>query len=107
MVKPSQPVLELRVALTAADYERSVNFYCDGLGLEPAAFWNNDGGRALMTTLNRVAATGVHVVDTEVYTPSLDDVFLKHTGHKIRSDAGGGDEMNQAMKAFMGVNQRR
>jgi uncharacterized glyoxalase superfamily protein PhnB len=42
------PVFELRVALTASDYERLVRFYCDGLGLEPAAVWNNDGGRALM-----------------------------------------------------------
>jgi catechol 2,3-dioxygenase-like lactoylglutathione lyase family enzyme len=42
------PILELRVALTTRDYERLVKFYCDGLGLEPAAIWNNDGGRALM-----------------------------------------------------------
>lgn len=42
------PVLQLRVALTSRDYERLVKFYCDGLGLEPAAVWNNDGGRALM-----------------------------------------------------------
>ena len=43
-----QPVLELRVALTTSDYERSIKFYCDGLGLEPAAIWNNGGGRALI-----------------------------------------------------------
>jgi catechol 2,3-dioxygenase-like lactoylglutathione lyase family enzyme len=39
------------VALTARDYERLVKFYCDGLGIEPAAIWNNDGGRALMLDL--------------------------------------------------------
>jgi len=44
----SNAILELRVALTTRDYERLVNFYCDGLGLEPAAIWNNDGGRALI-----------------------------------------------------------
>lgn len=48
MSTPKSPVFELRVALTASDYERLVRFYCDGLGLEPAAVWNNDGGRALM-----------------------------------------------------------
>lgn len=48
MSTPKPPVFELRVALTASDYERLVKFYCDGLGLEPAAVWNNDGGRALM-----------------------------------------------------------
>lgn len=48
MSKPISPVFELRVALTSSDYERLIRFYCDGLGLEPAAVWNNDGGRALM-----------------------------------------------------------
>jgi catechol 2,3-dioxygenase-like lactoylglutathione lyase family enzyme len=45
---PSNPILELRVALTTRDYERLVKFYCDGLGLEPVAIWNKDGGRALI-----------------------------------------------------------
>jgi methylmalonyl-CoA/ethylmalonyl-CoA epimerase len=43
--------LELRVALTSRAYERLVEFYCDGLGIEPAAVWNNDGGRARMLEL--------------------------------------------------------
>jgi methylmalonyl-CoA/ethylmalonyl-CoA epimerase len=53
MASPSSnyPVLQLRVALTTRDYERLVKFYCDGLGIEPAAIWNNDGGRALMLDL--------------------------------------------------------
>jgi methylmalonyl-CoA/ethylmalonyl-CoA epimerase len=51
MTVPNYPVLELRVALTTRDYERLVKFYCDGLGIEPAAIWNNDGGRALMLDL--------------------------------------------------------
>jgi methylmalonyl-CoA/ethylmalonyl-CoA epimerase len=50
MVPPAHnhPILELRVALTAADYERSVKFYCEGLGIEPTAIWNNGQGRALI-----------------------------------------------------------
>jgi catechol 2,3-dioxygenase-like lactoylglutathione lyase family enzyme len=51
----NHPVLEMRVALTTSDYERLTKFYCDGLGLEPAAIWNNDGGRALI--LNMGSAT--------------------------------------------------
>lgn len=43
-----QPVLEMRIALTSRDYERLVKFYCTGLGIEPAAIWNNDGGQAMM-----------------------------------------------------------
>jgi catechol 2,3-dioxygenase-like lactoylglutathione lyase family enzyme len=49
----SAPILELRVALTAKDYERSVKFYCDGLGLEPAALWNNGGGQALILDMGK------------------------------------------------------
>lgn len=48
---PNHPILELRVALTVAEFERAVKFYCDGLGIEPAAIWNNDGGQALMLNM--------------------------------------------------------
>ncbi len=51
--QPTHPVLELRLALTTADFERLVRFYCDGLGLQPAAKWSNDGGRALMLEVGR------------------------------------------------------
>ena len=33
----NQPVLELRIALIVKDFERSVKFYYEGLGIEPAA----------------------------------------------------------------------
>jgi catechol 2,3-dioxygenase-like lactoylglutathione lyase family enzyme len=46
--KPNNPIFGLRVALTTGDYERSVKFYCDGLGIEPVQFWNNGQGRALI-----------------------------------------------------------
>jgi lactoylglutathione lyase len=48
---PNYPILSLRVALTTSDYERSVKFYCEGLGIEPAQFWNNGQGRALMLNM--------------------------------------------------------
>lgn len=50
---PDRPILELRVALTTKDYERLVKFYCDGLGIEPAAIWNNDGGKALLLDMGK------------------------------------------------------
>ena len=50
---PNDSIIELRVALTTSDYGRLVEFYCDGLGLEPAAIWNNDGGRALILDMGR------------------------------------------------------
>lgn len=48
-----RPILELRVALTTADYQRLLRFYCAGLGLEPAAIWNNGDGHALMLAMGR------------------------------------------------------
>lgn len=50
---PTETVLELRLALTTGDYERLVQFYCQGLGIEPAQYWNNGQGRALMLNLGR------------------------------------------------------
>ena len=47
----NSPVLELRLALTTSDFERSVKFYCDGLGIEPSAVWNNGEGHALVLNL--------------------------------------------------------
>lgn len=51
MIKP--PVLELRVALTAHDYEKILAIYQEGLGLEPAALWTNDGGHAVIFDMGK------------------------------------------------------
>jgi methylmalonyl-CoA/ethylmalonyl-CoA epimerase len=45
--------MELRVALTTADYDRLVRLYTTGLGLEPAQIWNNGQGRALIIDMGR------------------------------------------------------
>ena len=50
---PNQPVFELRVAVTTSDYQRLVKFYCDGLGIEPAAIWNNGDGQALVLDMGK------------------------------------------------------
>ncbi|WKZ49601.1 MAG: VOC family protein [Anaerolineales bacterium] len=55
MSESNRPVLQLRVALKTNDYERLVKFYCGGLGVELAAVWNNDGGRALMLEMGQAA----------------------------------------------------
>jgi uncharacterized glyoxalase superfamily protein PhnB len=51
--KPDYPVFELRVAVTTADYERLVKFYCEGLGIEPAQFWQNGEGHALILNMGQ------------------------------------------------------
>jgi len=45
---PNSQITELRVALTSNEYERLIEFYVTGLGLEPAQIWNNEQGRALI-----------------------------------------------------------
>ena len=50
---PKSPVFELRVAITTRDYERLVKFYCNGLGIEPAALWNNGQGHALILDMGK------------------------------------------------------
>ncbi len=49
------PVLQLRLALTTRDFEHLVRFYTDGLGIKPAAFWQNDGGHAVMVELGQAS----------------------------------------------------
>jgi catechol 2,3-dioxygenase-like lactoylglutathione lyase family enzyme len=53
MSPQNTPVLELRVALTTSEYERLVKFYCEGLGIEPAAIWNNEGSKALILSMGK------------------------------------------------------
>lgn len=53
MSTPDRAVIELRIALTSSEYERIIEFYCEGLGIEPAAIWNNEGGRAMMLEMGR------------------------------------------------------
>jgi predicted enzyme related to lactoylglutathione lyase len=55
MSPSNRPILELRVALTTSDYERLTKFYCEGLGLAPAAIWNNGQGRAMMLEMGSAA----------------------------------------------------
>jgi uncharacterized glyoxalase superfamily protein PhnB len=45
--------MELRVALTAREFERLVEFYRDGLGLEPSQVWPEDQGRAVVLDLGQ------------------------------------------------------
>ena len=47
------PVLELRVALTTTAYDRLMQFYCAGLGLEPAQLWTDEQGRAAILELGQ------------------------------------------------------
>jgi catechol 2,3-dioxygenase-like lactoylglutathione lyase family enzyme len=47
----NSPIIEMRLALTTRNYDRLLNFYCAGLGLEPAQIWNNEQGKGLILDL--------------------------------------------------------
>src|SRR5215211_2539831 len=49
----NRPVFELRVALTTSNYNRLTKFYSEGLGIEPAAIWNNGQGKALILDMGK------------------------------------------------------
>lgn len=45
--------MELRVALTVADFDQAVGFYRDTLGLEQLADWSGDDGRVILLDAGR------------------------------------------------------
>jgi ABC-2 type transport system ATP-binding protein len=47
----------------------------------------HDGGQSLPKILRALDEAGVHVDDLTMTSPTLDDVFLKYTGERIRQDA--------------------
>jgi lactoylglutathione lyase len=44
---------ELRLVLTADDFDRATAFYRDALGLEQLAAWENDGGHGVLLDAGR------------------------------------------------------
>jgi catechol 2,3-dioxygenase-like lactoylglutathione lyase family enzyme len=92
------PILEMRIALTVKDYAKSVKFYCEGLGIEPAAIWNNGDGKALM--LNMGDAT-LEVFD-ENQAKFIDDMEAgKRVSRQIRFALQVPD-LESAMKRLLG-----
>lgn len=63
-------ILELRVAITTEEFDRLTKFYCNGLGIEPAAIWNNGQGQAIV--LNMGNAT-LEIFD-EVQAETIDQI---------------------------------
>jgi len=70
------PVLELRVAITAEDFDRLAGFYREGLGLEPDQIWPADQGRALVLDMGRAI---LEVFD-EKQAQTIDTIEV---GHRI------------------------
>ena len=65
-----------------------------------------DSGVAVPDLLRLLHENRIPVKSLAMASPTLDDVFLKHTGHKIRTEDTGGDEMAQAMRPWLGLGKR-
>ena len=71
----TSPVFEMRVALTPAHYEQAVEFYCRGLGIEPAQLWDNeDGSHAVILELGRATLE----IFNEKHAASVDQIEVGH-----------------------------
>ncbi len=77
----TRPILELRVALTAQDYERVVAFYEQALGLDPAALWTTETTRARLYELGR----GTLEIFDEAHAATVDQLETEaRTSGQIR-----------------------
>ena len=66
-----------------------------------------DGGAAVPGLMRLLADNDVPVSNLSVASPTLDDVFLQHTGRMIRDEETGGDEMNNAFRPWLGLSDGR
>ena len=66
----------------------------------------DDAGSAVPDLLRLFIDRSIPVGHLEVSSPTLDDVFLKHTGRTIRASEGGGSDMDQAWRQLMGLGRR-
>lgn len=62
-----------------------------------------NGGAAVPGLMQLLANNDVPVANLSVASPTLDDVFLQHTGRTIRDEETGGDEMNNAFRPWLGL----
>ncbi len=60
-----------------------------------------EGGRALPQILRVLDEAQIYVDDLTLTSPTLDDVFLKYTGERIREDAPVQNWRNQRMAGFL------
>ena len=66
-----------------------------------------DGGEAVPDLIALFHEHKIFVSNMSVSSPTLDDVFLKHTGRQIRSEETSGDEMAQSARPWLGLSSRR
>ena len=66
-----------------------------------------DGDVSAPALLKLLIENEMEVARLAVSRPTLDDVFLKHTGRNIRADSADGDAYDQTFRQSMGVGRQR
>lgn len=65
-----------------------------------------NGSIAAPDLLRLLHENQIPVSNLSVASPTLDDVFLKYTGRKIRTEETGGDETAQMLRPWLGLGKR-
>ena len=84
------------------EYVSSTAHVQDGLAVTV-----QNGGAAVPGLLRLLGENDIPVSNLSVASPTLDDVFLQHTGRTIRDEETGGDEMNNAFRPWLGLSDGR
>ena len=66
-----------------------------------------NGGDAVPELMKQFHLNQIDVSNLSISSPTLDDVFLKYTGHQIRSEETSGDEAAQSARPWLGLSSRR
>ncbi len=67
----------------------------------------HNGGEAAPDLMALFHEKQMTVTNLSVSSPTLDDVFLKYTGHQIRSEGTSGDEAAQSARQWLGLSSGR
>ncbi|MCH7737153.1 MAG: ATP-binding cassette domain-containing protein [Chloroflexi bacterium] len=65
-----------------------------------------DGDASAPAILKLMIENDIEIARLAVSRPTLDDVFLKHTGRTIRADNSEGDAYGQSLRPLMGLRRR-
>lgn len=66
----------------------------------------SDGGAAAPAVMRALQHADLSIANLSITRPSLDDVFLQHTGRQIRESDAEGDAEDRVWGQLMGVNRR-
>ncbi len=110
-------VIALRFAENAQGVDQQIGAACEVLSDAPfltnldrfdegVNVYVQDGGAVVPEVLRLLDSAGLHVAQLSLTSPTLDDVFLKHTGYKIRDEGPTQNWRSQRGGAF-GHRRRR